>query len=59
MRLTLHDGLGRRLRVLEEGPRAPGIHSLDLQLDGCSSGLYVCRLETRFGHTSRAMVLLR
>ncbi|MCA9782629.1 MAG: hypothetical protein KC518_03540 [Candidatus Cloacimonetes bacterium] len=59
VRLTLHDGLGRRLRVLEEGPRAPGIHSLDLQLDGCSSGLYVCRLETRFGHTSRAMVLLR
>ncbi|MBN4056402.1 T9SS type A sorting domain-containing protein, partial [Rhodothermus sp. AH-315-K08] len=46
VRLTLHDSLGRVVRVLTVGLRAPGTHMVLLPAGGLPSGCYVYRLAT-------------
>jgi aminopeptidase N len=63
VRLTVHDLRGRLLRVLADGPREAGPHSL--HFDGLDrrgrplvSGVYLARLQTAAGTSTHRMTLL-
>ncbi|NNE46138.1 MAG: T9SS type A sorting domain-containing protein [Rhodothermales bacterium] len=45
--LTVHDVLGRTVRVLERGIVPAGRHSRQLSGTGMASGVYYCRLRTK------------
>jgi len=57
--LTLHDVLGRELRVLSSGIRNPGSHSVTLNAASLASGIYIYRLQVDGEIFSRQMTLLR
>ncbi len=57
--LTLHDALGRTVRVLDAGMRTAGTHEVQVQADGLPSGVYVYRLQSGAEAVSRTMTLLR
>jgi glycosidase len=45
VRLTLHDVLGREVRLLSAGPRPGGDHSVSVDVAGLPGGVYTCRLQ--------------
>jgi len=57
--LTLHDALGRKVRVLEEGHKAAGRYTVIVEADGLPSGVYLYRLETPTHTETKRMVLSR
>ncbi len=46
VRLSVHDALGREIRVLEEGVRESGLHRARFDAGGLPTGIYFYRLET-------------
>ncbi|MFT4606273.1 MAG: hypothetical protein ACI9W4_003023, partial [Rhodothermales bacterium] len=44
--LTVHDMLGRRVAILDDGMRDAGSHTAVLQGEGLASGVYLLRLDT-------------
>jgi hypothetical protein len=59
VRLEVFDLLGRRVRVLDEGPRTSGAHSLTFDATGLSTGVYVYVLKAGGTRLTRKMILLR
>jgi len=57
--LTLHDVLGRMVRVLEEGHKAAGRYTVIVEANGLPSGVYLYRLETPTHIETKRMVLAR
>lgn len=59
VRVALYDMLGRRVRILHDGPLAPDhVHTLRIRADELSSGLYLLRAEgERFRKTRRVTVV--
>lgn len=62
--VSVYDLLGRRIRVLFEGPCASGSHTIrwdgrDARGQAMVSGLYLVRLETKGFSQSRRMVLMK
>jgi hypothetical protein len=59
LRLTVYDVLGREVRVLVEGRQGAGVHTVQFDGSGLSSGVYFVRLQTEAGVTVRRVVLER
>lgn len=59
MRLAVHDILGRRVAVLEEGYRASGTYSTVFRAEGLGSGVYFVRMELAGRVASGRMLLLK
>ncbi len=57
--VTLYDGLGRTVRVLSEGPRAAGPHTLRLATDGLPAGVYFVEVRTADGADLRPVTVVR
>lgn len=63
-RLAVYDAAGRVVRVLADGPHRAGSHTTtwdgtDSRAEPVARGVYVYRLQTRFGSVSRNAVVLR
>ncbi|MEM1093504.1 MAG: T9SS type A sorting domain-containing protein [Bacteroidota bacterium] len=56
--LTVYNLLGQRVATLHDGLLAVGEHTFDFQGDGLPNGVYVYRLSTSAGSSTRQMVLL-
>ncbi|MBT8399283.1 MAG: VCBS repeat-containing protein [Rhodothermia bacterium] len=54
-KLTIHDMLGRQIRVVDAGARSAGPHSLKLDADALPAGLYLIRIEA-VGDTKSSLV---
>ena len=59
IRLSLHDLLGREVRLLAEGRQAAGAHELSLEGSGLASGLYIVSLRADGRSASRKILLLK
>ncbi|MFZ1730390.1 MAG: T9SS type A sorting domain-containing protein [Bacteroidota bacterium] len=59
VRLTLHDMLGREIRVLDEGVRSPGNYSVTLFSLNLPAGTYICRMQAGREAMSRTLVHFR
>jgi len=59
VRLSLYDGLGRRVALLAEGPRGPGGHEVSARVAGLPAGVYLLRLETEAGVRTRTLTVVR
>ncbi|MDT8324093.1 MAG: T9SS type A sorting domain-containing protein, partial [Bacteroidota bacterium] len=59
VRLTVYDSFGRRVRVLDEGLRGAGTHSVRFHSEGLPAGLYFYRLETPAGARTHSMIISR
>jgi len=57
--LTVHDLLGRRVALLDEGPRAAGRHEATIDGSGWASGLYFVTLEAAGRMETRKVLLVR
>lgn len=55
--LTLFDGVGRVVRVLEEGVRGAGSHAARVEADGLPAGVYFVRIRSEAGTEVRALTL--
>ncbi len=59
VRLTLHDVLGREIRVLLSGDREAGEHSLTISGEGLASGVYFYSIKAGNFVSMKRMVLLK
>jgi hypothetical protein len=59
VRLSVYDVLGRRVRVLAEGPTAAGAHRAALDGGGLASGVYLVVLEAGGQRQARRVMLVR
>ena len=59
VRLAVYDLLGREVALLTEGVVGAGRHEARLDASAWASGVYLYRLTTAEGSTSRRMVLSR
>jgi hypothetical protein len=57
--LAVFDLRGTLVRELARGPRAAGEHQVAFDGSGLPSGLYLCRLRTELGESSRKMLLVK
>ncbi|HDS06772.1 MAG TPA: hypothetical protein ENO05_04015 [Bacteroides sp.] len=57
--LTLFDSMGRKFKVLDLGPRAPGHQGYTLQREGMENGLYLFRLENTAGEILSGKFMVR
>jgi hypothetical protein len=57
--LGLFDMLGREIRILDEGIRAPGKHSLVLHAGDLASGVYLCRLNALNNVQSKKIMIIK
>ena len=57
--LTLLDAIGRPIRVLEDGPKSAGKHTIALDTSDMVSGVYFYRLDAGTLHAARSMVILK
>lgn len=57
--VTLYDGLGRALRVLEEGTLGAGTHTVQVERDGLTAGVYFVEVRTPEAVTTRPVTLAR
>lgn len=57
--ITLFDGLGRTVRVVEEGTRGPGAHTVRVEADGLPAGVYFVEVRTPTARTTRPFTLTR
>lgn len=59
VQLAVYDALGRRVRVLVDGPRAAGTHTVTFAADGLPSGVYLVRMTAGGQVQTGRMVLLK
>lgn len=59
VRLTVFDMLGREVQVLVNEEKSAGIHSIQFDGNGMSSGIYVYRIEAGQYRQSRKMLLMK
>lgn len=59
VRLEVFDLMGRRVRVLIDGAQPSGSHTVQLNAQDLSSGMYVYRLTTSAGTATRRLIVLR
>jgi len=59
VRLTLHDLIGREVRVCESANLQAGIHTISVDTEALPAGIYLVRLETEKFQAVRKIVLLR
>ena len=59
VRIVVLDVFGRELRVLEEGTRLAGHHTVVFDAEDLPGGMYLYQLRTPFGVDTRRMLLLR
>jgi hypothetical protein len=59
VRLSVYDVLGRRVRVLHEGPAAAGAHRTAFDGAGLASGVYLVVLEAGGQREARKVMLVR
>jgi len=57
--LTVYNLLGQRVATLHDGLLSVGDHTFDFRSDGFSNGVYLYRLSTSAGSSTRQMVLLK
>ena len=57
--LEVYDTSGRRVAVLDEGIREPGVFRILFDASHLASGTYFCRLQFEGGSQTKKMVLLR
>ncbi len=57
--LCLYDCLGRRIRVLERGVQQAGHHSVVLQADGLSAGIYFYRFNAGTYSSTKKLILMK
>jgi hypothetical protein len=57
--LVVFDNLGREISILDKGIKRSGIHSIQFNGSGLSSGVYFYRLITSEGAISKRFVLLK
>jgi len=50
VRLAMYDVLGREVLVIADGVRAPGRHSMSLEIPRLTPGAYVVRADARAGN---------
>ncbi|MGB9592266.1 MAG: M1 family aminopeptidase, partial [Candidatus Kryptoniota bacterium] len=55
--LTVYDVVGRKVRSLENGYQQAGLHLVEFNSEGLSSGVYLCKLITSFGNLTTKLVL--
>lgn len=58
IRLTVHDALGREVRVLADLHQTAGDHAVAFDATGLASGVYICRLQTESAVRIRLMTLI-
>ena len=59
IRLAVYNLLGQEVAVLFSGTQQPGVHEVEFEAKGLSSGMYIYRLESREFSLSNKMVLMR
>ena len=59
VRISVHDGMGREVAVLVDGPMSAGSHSTVFHAASLPSGSYFLRMRTAGGTLHRRMLLLR
>ena len=59
VRIALFDLLGREVARVVEGNRGAGIHTVDFDASGLSSGLYFCRMDAGGFSATRAWTVAR
>ena len=59
VRVVLYDVLGREVRVLAEGVRSAGTHTVRVETEALPPGAYVLRLDTAEGTRSLSLTLVR
>jgi hypothetical protein len=57
--LTIYDLLGQKVVTLLEEYRQPGVHTVNVDASGLSSGVYFYRLQAGDGVETKRMVLLK
>jgi glucose/arabinose dehydrogenase len=57
VRISLYDALGRELRTMAAGHVEAGGHSLRLNAEGLSDGVYFCRLQAGSGVVGASVVI--
>lgn len=57
--VTLYDGLGRAVRVLEEGARSAGAHTVRVEAGDLPAGVYFVEVRTPESRTARPLTLNR
>jgi hypothetical protein len=57
--LEIFDILGRKVSTLVDGRQQPGDHVIDVDMQGQTSGIYICRLLTDEATLFRKMLLIR
>jgi len=57
--VTLYDGLGRAIRVLEEGTIGAGTHSVRVESAGLAAGVYFVEVRTPESVTTRPLTVAR
>jgi len=55
--LDVYDVIGRRVESLESGYREAGLHIIQFDSEGLSSGVYFCKLITSFGNLTIKLVI--
>ena len=57
VRFTIHDQFGRMVKLVEEQANTPGMHTLNLNLNGLAKGVYYYRMQAEGFHSTRKMIL--
>jgi hypothetical protein len=57
--LVVYDQLGRRVALLQNGPRNSGTHQVTFDATNLSSGVYFYRLKTEAGIITKKMLLIK
>lgn len=57
--VTLYDGLGRAVRVLEDGVRGAGAHTVEVAADDLPAGVYFVEVRTPEASETRPLTLAR
>jgi probable HAF family extracellular repeat protein len=58
-RVTIYDGLGRRVAIVHDGPLTAGSHRLPVDVRGLPSGLYLVRAEAGGPAVSQPLTVVR
>ncbi len=59
MTVTLYDGVGRVIRVLEAGTRGAGAHTVSVEADGLAAGTYFVQIRSEAGAEVQALTVAR
>jgi len=59
IKLILYDAIGNRIKTIDEGLKTAGIHKIDLNAEGLSSGVYFVTLNSEFNSQSVKIVLAK